>query len=229
METILFESYQKYQQEHKENLFRAIFKLPATAIILLVAIISSAILGICAIFIKAINFMAPYAIANEAFMCVVIYFYTDRFRIKTCDKRLSQYATYCFQLADWLKSTGFVFTSENVEQLIARVSAKLDKIEGERLKRKEAVEKWIQILIIPVLLAVFSQAIRQQEDVTVLLAFAVEILAIIGLFGLSVLSVYSVIEFFNKRRIEQLRGFLDDLQGVLDTQFEEGMFRIENK
>ena len=48
METILFESYQKYQQEHKENLFRAIFKLPATAIILLVAIISSAILGICA-------------------------------------------------------------------------------------------------------------------------------------------------------------------------------------
>ncbi len=228
METILFENYQKYQKEHKENLVRAIFKLPATAIIMLVTLIISAILGISAMFIKAINFMVPYAIIIEASLCVVIYFYTDHFRIKTCENRLAQYATYCAELADWLKSTGFMFTPKNVEQLITRVSARLDRIERERLKRKEAVEKWIQILIIPVLLAAFSQAISKQENVTVLLTFAVAILAFIGLFGLSVLSVYSVIEFFRKRRIEQLRGFVDDLQGVLDTQFEDGMFKTEN-
>ena len=150
------------------------------------------------------------------------------FQVLNSGTRLTKYANYCGQIATWLKSTGFVFNQTNVEQLIKRLSAKLNKIENERLKRKEAIEKWIQILIIPVLLAVFSQSIQKQENVAVLLSFAVVVLTFVGLIGISILSINNIIEFFRKRKIEQLRGFVDDLQGVLDTQFTDRLFDVDN-
>lgn len=228
METILFENYQKYQKEHRDNLFRALFKLPLIAIIMLVTLMVSTTLGIISTFVKEISFLFSYTILVEAVLCVVIYFYTDHFRIDNSGRRLTKYANYCGQIASWLKSTGFVFNQTNVEQLIKRLSAKLDKIENERLKRKETIEKWIQILIIPVLLAVFSQSIQKQENVAVLLSFAVVVLSFVGLIGISILSMNSIIEFFRKRKIEQLRGFVDDLQGVLDTQFTDRLFDVDN-
>lgn len=228
METILFENYQKYQKEHRDNLFRALFKLPLIAIIMLITLLVSTVLGIVSTFVKEISIIFPYTILVEAVLCVVIYFYTDHFRIENSGTRLTKYANYCGQIATWLKSTGFVFNQTNVEQLIKRLSAKLDKIENERLKRKEAIEKWIQILIIPVLLAVFSQSIQKQENVAVLLSFAVVVLTFVGLIGISILSINNIIEFFRKRKIEQLRGFVDDLQGVLDTQFTDRLFDVDN-
>ena len=228
METILFENYQKYQKEHRDNLFRALFKLPLIAIIMLITLLVSTVLGIISTFVKEISIIFPYTILVEAVLCVVIYFYTDHFRIENSGTRLTKYANYCGQIASWLKSTGFVFNQTNVEQLIKRLSAKLDKIENERLKRKEDIEKWIQILIIPVLLAVFSQSIQKQENVAVLLSFAVVVLTFVGLIGISILSINNIIEFFRKRKIEQLRGFVDDLQGVLDTQFTDRLFDVDN-
>ncbi len=228
LETILFENYQKYQKEHRDNLFRALFKLPLIAIIMLITLMISTVLGITSTFVKEISFIFPYTILVEAVLCVVIYFYTDHFRIENSVRRLTKYANYCGEIAKWLKSTGFVFNQANVEQLIKRLSAKLDKIENERLRRKEAIEKWIQILIIPVLLAVFSQSIQKQENVAVLLYFAVVVLTFVGLIGISILSINSIIEFFRKRKIEQLRGFVDDLQGILDTQFTNRLFDVDN-
>lgn len=224
METILFENYQKYQKEYRGNLFRAIFKLPVPAIALLLTLVLVTVLGIVTIFVNTIKFIAPYTVAIETTLCIIVYFYTDRFRIKNSDKRLTKYAEYCSDVATWLKGTGFVFNEKNVEQLIIRVSAKLDKAEKDREKRKDAVEKWVQILLIPVLLAVFSQAIQQQEDIAVLIAFAVLILSIVGLCGVSFISLYNILEFFRKRKIEQLRSFVEDLQGVLDTQFDEKLY-----
>lgn len=195
---------------------------------MLVTLMVSTTLGIISTFVKEISFLFSYTILVEAVLCVVIYFYTDHFRIDNSGRRLTKYANYCGQIASWLKSTGFVFNQTNVEQLIKRLSAKLDKIENERLKRKETIEKWIQILIIPVLLAVFSQSIQKQENVAVLLSFAVVVLSFVGLIGISILSMNSIIEFFRKRKIEQLRGFVDDLQGVLDTQFTDRLFDVDN-
>lgn len=71
---------------------------------------------------------------------------------------------------------------------------------------KGAIEKWIQILIIPILLAVFSQLIQKQESVAVLLSFAVEVLTFVGLMGRSILSINSIIEFFKK---EKSSSFVD--------------------
>lgn len=195
---------------------------------MLITLLVSTVLGIVSTFVKEISIIFPYTILVEAVLCVVIYFYTDHFRIENSGTRLTKYANYCGQIATWLKSTGFVFNQTNVEQLIKRLSAKLDKIENERLKRKEAIEKWIQILIIPVLLAVFSQSIQKQENVAVLLSFAVVVLTFVGLIGISILSINNIIEFFRKRKIEQLRGFVDDLQGVLDTQFTDRLFDVDN-
>lgn len=62
----------------------------------------------------------------------------------------------------------------------------------------------------------------------VLLSFAVVVLTFVGLIGISILSINNIIEFFRKRKIEQLRGFVDDLQGVLDTQFTDRLFEVDN-
>ena len=221
MESILFDSYRKYQKSKKDNAVKAIFKLPLIAKLLLGSMMLFFIFSVVIVFVESLrNSIYIYCLVLEAILCIVLYFYTENYQIKTSDTRLCLYRSYCADIKDWLSSLGFIVTAENIAEVINRTQKKIVILENEREKRRSRIDKWIQILIIPILLAVFSAVIRDQTDLSLLLTYAFAMFIALGSAGLTFFNCYNVIDFFRKRKIEQMKSFAEDLQGVLDCFFE---------
>lgn len=157
-------------------------------------------------------------------MCIWLYFYTENFQIKNIDNRLFIYQEYCSEIKLWLIKIGIIATKENITKLLSRLEKEIEKEEKQRMITRERIEKWIQILIIPILLAVFSAIIREQTDLTTLFAYAIAFLIALGSFALAFLNCCNIFDFFKKRKLEQLKSLYNDLQGVLDCQFDNKLF-----
>lgn len=51
----------------------------------------------------------------------------------------------------------------------------------------------------------------------------------LGSLALAFLCCYNIIDFFQKRKLEQLKSFSKDLQGVIDTQLEKKLLKDNRK
>lgn len=230
MESILFDSYRKYQKSEKDNIVKAIFKLPVMAKLLLGAIIISSIIGLAIIFVEGLREKYFYYLVFEAILCIGIYFYTENFQIKTSDARLYIYQSYCTAIKTWLDGLGFIVTVENITEIINRTQKNIALLEDARDKRRNRIDKWIQVLIIPILLAVFSAIIKDQTNLSLLLTYAFAMLIALGSLGLAFFNCYNVVDFFRKRKIEQMKSFAEDLQGILDCCFDNKLIKsIDNE
>ena len=224
MLTILFDSYRKYQKENKNNVIKSIFKLPVGAKILLGGLCLCLIYSILTLFVDLFRSAYFFCLLLEFVLCICLYFYTENFQIKNSDTRFSAYQDYCGKINQWLIQIGIVVTKENVTELVRRLENEIEKQEKQRTLRRERIEKWIQIIIIPILLAVFSAIIREQTDLTTLLSYAIAFLVTFSSIALVVLVFYNGFDFFRKRKLEQLKSLSSDLQGVLDCQFDDKLF-----
>lgn len=224
MHTILFDSYRKYQKENKGKFFKVISKLPIGAKFLLGGLVVSFIYSILAIFFPFFKNTYFVSLISQVILCVSSYFYTENFQIKNSDVRFLVYKEYCAEIQQWLVECGIVVTKENITEIMLRIEKEIGKSEKQRATTRERIEKWIQILIIPILLAVFSAIIRAQTDLTVLFTYTLAFLIVIGSLALAFINCYNIFDFFKKRKLEQLKSLCNDLQGVLDCQFDNKLF-----
>lgn len=229
MESILFDSYRKYQKEHKDNFIKAIFKLPIWAQIFLVIIVLCLAYSVLVVFVPCLRVAYGYCLAVEVLTCVALYFYTENYQIKTSDSRLFVYQEYCEKIKQWLVSVGVNVTPENIKEIMKRTNKRIALLEKKRKERRDRIDKWIQILIIPILLAIFSAVIKEQTDLSLLLVYAVSMIVAIASIGLAFLNIYNIIDFFQKRKLEQMKSFAEDLQGVLDCQFTCKLIGLKHK
>lgn len=227
MHTIIFDNYRKYQKEDRNNIIKSIFRIPRFVIILFTIIVVSFIISIFLLLLNSFRNLYLYCLALEFCSCVALYFYTEHYQIKTSYSRLSVYQNYCAKIYTWLDELGVVTTENNISELKNRIDQDIKVAEEKRKLRRERIERWIQILIIPILLAIFSAIIKEQKDLTVIIAYAITLLILLGSLGLAFLSCYNIIDFFKKRELVQLKSFSDDLQGVLDTQFGNHLIRLK--
>lgn len=224
MQTILFDSYRNFQKSNKDSIIKAVFKLP------LVVKLIFAGLGICflynlgAIFIIPIRKAYIFCLVIEIALSIVLYIYTENFQVKNSDLRFSVYQAYCANIKNWLEQIGIVVTKENLSELISRIDKDIEAFDAKRSRKRERIEKWVQILIIPILLAVFSAVIKEQSDLSILLSYATTLLVGYGSLSLVFIGCYNAFDFFEKRKLEQLRSLSSDLQGVLDCQFDNKLF-----
>jgi len=170
-----------------------------------------------------------YCLAVEVLTCVALYFYTENFQIKTSDSRLFVYQEYCEKIKHWLDSVGVNVTPENITEIMTRTNKRIDLLEKKRKERRDRIDRWIQILIIPILLAIFSAVIKEQTDLSLLLVYAVTMIVAIASTGLAFLNIYNILDFFQKRKLEQMKSFVEDLQGILDCQFECKLIGLKDK
>lgn len=229
MESILFDSYRKYQKEQKDNFIKAIFKLPLLAQIFLAIIVLCLIYSVLVVFVPWLRVAYGYCLAVEVLTCVALYFYTENFQIKTSDSRLFVYQEYCEKIKQWLASVGVNVTPENVTEIMKRTNKHIALLEKKRKERRDRIDRWIQILIIPILLAIFSAVIKEQTDLSLLLVYAVTMIVTIASIGLAFLNIYNIIDFFQKRKLEQMKSFAEDLQGILDCHFECKLIGLKDK
>lgn len=229
MHTILFDNYRQHQKKTRGNVFKAFWKLPLPAIIILLTIALTIIYAILSIFIKHLQQWYLWCLLVEAISCIALYFYTEYYQINTSSTRLQVYKKYCGEILAWLRTTGIIINEKNLKEIITRVNRDVKSLEEKRLKRRDRIEKWIQILIIPILLAIFSEMIREKTDISVLIAYALVLLVSLGSLALAFLCCYNIIDFFQKRKLEQLKSFSKDLQGVIDTQLEKKLLKDNRK
>lgn len=229
MHTILFDNYRKYQMETRNSVFKAFWKLPIPAILIFFTIVLTVIYAVLSIFIECLQQWYVLCLIFEAIACVALYFYTENYQINSSPTRLKVYKRYCGEINSWLKTTGLIINEENLKDIISRVNLEIETLEEKRCEHRNRIEKWIQILIIPILLAIFSEVIREKTDISVLIAYALVLLVSFGSLALAFLSCYNIIDFFQKRRLEQFKSFSDDLQGVIDTQLSKKLYKADRK
>lgn len=222
METLLFDSYRVFQKEYNGSVIRRFFKLPVVAIILFFIAITSAVSAIILTSIGKQN-ISLLCTGVEVAAGIAIFIYTENYQLKTIDRRLVTYCNYCSDVYAWLSGTGFVATQKNIQDIHTRVKNQIERQENQRKTKIENIKRFAEVLIIPFLLAVFSTWMTGNTDLAVLITGALALFCVVGTLWMLLYFVNAILFFYQKRKLEQWRCFADDLQGVIDTQFEDKM------
>lgn len=220
METLLFDSYRVFQKEYKGSIIRRFCRLPVMAIILFFIAIVSAVSAIILIFLGKQNI--SYICAGvEVVAGIATFIYTENYQLKMIDKRLATYRSYCADVHKWLSGTGFVVTQQNIQDILVRIKQQIERQENLRKTKVANIRFIAEVLLIPFLLAIFSTWITGNTDLAVLITGALALLSVFGTLGMLVYFADAILSFYQKHKLEQWRCFADDLQGVIDTQFED--------
>lgn len=225
MEDILFDSYRKFQKSYGNPLTN-FKKIPMPAIVLLILLLITTLLSVLMGFISCLKPYAIYGMLAEVSLCGIVYIYTEHFQIKSSNTRLPIYANYCKDVLNWLNDCKVITTEENISKLLNRAVATAKAEDEKRTALRTSIEKWIQSLIVPIILVVFTTIIGKQENLSTILTSSLMLLTILFFIGIFCAAIYNFFNFYSKRKLEQLKCFADDLQGVLDTQFEQKLINI---
>ena len=100
-----------------------------------------------------------------------------------------------------------------------RLTERISKNNESRIKSVNRVEKWTQVLLVPILICIISEIIKSDVDISVAIANSFVVILISGL----VFSLIYISRFFkwfpNKRETAQMQCFADDLRSILDYRF----------
>lgn len=224
MELLLYRSYLKYLKNNRMPMSKAFKKMPKTMVALLIILLLSAISVIVVICIEKIRIYFYAAIAIEVIIAFAVFLYGQHYEIKNSDQDIKKYKTYCTNLFLWLTNTSVSVEKKDIIELKNRMVNRLEKHEQKQQRTYDVAIRFIQVLIIPVVLTVLTVVLNKQIDIS--LIFAYGFIAIMILSFLAVTS-FGFISFFNlirKNESEKMKSFVNDLQGILDTQFDEGIF-----
>ncbi len=224
MDNYLFYMYLKYLKDNKLTFWSKLLKQPPVAIILFVIIIISGISSIILSFININYYFILGSILLEIISCAVLYFYTENYRITCSERKAEDYKEYCKKIRIWLNSCGII-DREVVEVLHSRVIENIEQLKSLDKESLERTDKWLQALIIPIVLAIITTSISNVSDIAVIFKNTLIIIICFVSVYCIFIAVQKISNFPNKRMIEKLNCFASDLQGVLDTQFSDSIFK----
>lgn len=224
MDNYLFYMYLKYLKDSKLTFWPKLLKQPPVTIILLVIIIISGMASIILSFVGINYYFMLGSILLEIISCAILYFYTENYKITCSESKAEDYKKYCKDIKIWLNSCG-IRDRESVEVLHSRVIESIERIKSLDKESQERTDKWLQALIIPILLAIITTSISNVSDISVM--FKNMLIIIIGFVSVYCIfiALQKISNFPNKRMMEKLNCFASDLQGVLDTQFSDSVFK----
>lgn len=228
MEQFLYKNYLKYLKENKTPLYKSLLALPRCAAMLLILLILSSALVLVFITMGNLRQYAFIPLGLEAVWCVASYFYSERYEINNSETYMTNYMDYCSDVYGWLKSLSVSVEKDSVIEIKRRIDVRLEKIEKAKEIHRNTIERIVQVIIIPVILAVFAAIIKNESDTNVIVVYGTVVIffpiaLILALFG-----VFELLNIIKKNEFEQLKSFSDVLQGILDTQYEDGIFEKIN-
>ena len=148
-------------------------------------------------------------------ICIIMYIITERFQINTSDSFMSKYQTHCSELSEWLEENN-ITTDYKIHLLHKRLIEYINEKKAERKEQNDRVDKWTQTLAIPILLAVITAVMNKNLSIQDSILFSLSLVIIFTISCCLVWVMRIIIQFPDKRKIEQMKFFADDLQGLLD-------------
>ena len=217
MERKYLYNYLQYQKEKNIKTWKRLMKLPWYLLLLLA--ISFALLITTVVLDCAISNKIPVIVLEIAALVSIgfTYFLSENYKVTTSQSTLQNYAISRTNLNKWLK-TVHIDSEEDKKLLLSRLKEYISLQEAKQKRTAERRDKWLQVLVIPVVLTLMTTIIANQKDVSFIIASVITIMLIFGLvYGLIALLI-TVNELPIKRRINQMQCFADDLQSTIDME-----------
>ncbi len=216
MNNYLFYSYLKWQKDNNDSSIKKLLKLPKPAIVLLILLSISCITTIILLFIQLS--LSYIALAFEFIIVVITFFYSERMLIKTSINNLESYRNYCFKLYTWI-CTFSVTEKEDINELMNRILESKNNLAIIKVRQLERIDRWMQVLVIPIVLAIVNNLISKQTDINQVTVYILTILALFATIYFFIYAAIAAMNIFNKKKINQYQSFADDLQGIIDVKF----------
>lgn len=216
MENYILYSYLKWHKDNKKSTIKEVLKLPIVAKILLLILVLSLVIGSIMAFMNNEYTWIPILI--ETITCIISYFYTERFQIKNSMDNYEKYKKYCLDLYGWL-NTFSIRTKDDIFEIKKRIELNYQQMQSDIEKKRQRIDKWMQILIIPIVLAIVNNLIDKQTDINKLLEYITSLVFLVAVAYVSIYSIITIINIFTQQRIKQFQNLADDLQGVIDIKF----------
>lgn len=155
-------------------------------------------------------------------MCAISNISVNKYEIDISDGSMKEYWDFCNSTKDWMVNE-LIPECEDEEVILSEIKelkVRIDNYRNEMIamteKREERIDKWIQALAVPFVLAIITAIIDKNDN----LGNAIAIAFSIALIGAMIFSAVWLSNNFRgllrKQKTEQLKFFSDDLQGILD-------------
>lgn len=217
MEEYIFNCYMKYQKENNPDISKRLKSLPKGLRLLMFLLVGSVIGGLVCL-CKGNDSASSAFLLLETVLSFVFYWRFENYRIKVSDKSIVKHKEYCSDIANWLKTID-IETDEHIQLAYRRVTERISKINNEKEKSVTRVEKWVQVLAVPILICIISEIIKSDVDISVAIANSF-IVILIGALIFSLIYISHILKWLPiKRKIVQMQYFADDLRSILDYRF----------
>ncbi len=113
---------------------------------------------------------------------------------------------------------------KDIVELKDRMDSRLEKYAEIQQRTTDIIMRFIQALIIPVILTVLTVILNNQIDISAILAYGIVAIMVFCFIVITIFGIVSAFNLMRKNEHEKMNSFSKDLQGILDTQFEDGIF-----
>ncbi len=224
MEQILYKNYLKYLKDNKTPLYKALLAMPKCAVILLFVLIISGITTLAFLSIGKLRQYFIIPLLFETVFCIIIYFYCEHYEINNSEKHLKNYKEYCSDIYNWLQSMSVSIEKTSIIEIKRRIDIKLERMQKTKETNRNTVERVVQAIIIPFVLAVFAAIIKNETNANVIVAYGIAFIFFPIAFLITVFGLFEVLNIIKKNEFEKMKSFSEDLQGILDTQYDGSLF-----
>ena len=218
MEYYLLDNYLKFQKDNSETFFKSLKRIPLKILILLVIALIFVIASIIVLIVFGMNIWFSIFTFIEMFVAIILYFVQERWEINHSRERYDDFIEASKDLYEWLSEYS-INTKEEIELIKNRLQNDLKEQDKLKRQQKDKTDKWMQTLVIPLILAIITSMISNQTDIDSVITYTVTLLGILALVYAIIWIVRSVTGILNNRKRNNIKYFIDDLQGVIDEIF----------
>lgn len=223
MELLLYKNYLLHLKKNSSKISEALRKIPKASIILLIALLITVTCALMTIIFEHLRRYYFVALIMEIVVSITSFTCTQRYEIKNSLTNLNEYKTYCSELYVWLNGVLSNSTKENIEELKNRIDNHIKKHEQYQQKIFDTLIRFVQALIIPVILTILAVIMENEVNINMIFTYGIFAVLIPSFLAVTLFGFLSFINLFQKSKYEKMKSFSNDLQGILDTQFNNGI------
>ena len=235
----LLNLYIKHMEETDKKLWKRITLLPRKIIVQMLVALSFITLTILSSALSNVDVMISNDPELWSVMCTIVYVLSaiiavlfcgisqisiGKYEIEISTKTMDEYWLYCYTTKKWifdlfgLNDTSEISVVKEIEAIKDRVDSYRQELIDDAEKRAKRMDKWVQALAVPFVLAIITAVIDKNDDIgkAVAVILAIVIIGIV-LFGIVWLG-NNFKSLLRKQKDEQLKLLSEDLQGIIDAE-----------
>lgn len=213
MENYLFYAYLKYQEDNKLHVWKNLFKYHKHIFAIFLILLTFAVMEVIVTFLR-INCLIWSFLLLEFLAYFLLYYFTEKDLIELSEINYENYCNYCKKLNKWLNKFD-INNYQSIYELLQRIKLQISEAKDENEKSKNRFDKWLQTLVIPIVITMVTTIITKQNELSAMIEPVVTILIVFVVSYITITSIKKISDFPKKRKIEQMQCFANDLQGVL--------------